>query len=181
MDIAELLRRNRARRKQVGEIIETRTAFFGRYYTSDTYENGRRKPKAVKLADKSDIYRSKADVRHLLNRLMEAVNTGKEFPSAQLSLTDFIEKHYLPWCKDAGKSASTMNGYKRTWECYWKKHVGKIPLTDLRTSDATAVLDHYAKAGLGRNTLSHIKFMLSGAYEWAIATGVLPLNANPHS
>src|SRR5262249_34319353 len=26
---------------------------------------------------------------------------------------------------------------------------------------------------------SHIKFMLSGVYEWAIATGILPLNANP--
>jgi hypothetical protein len=98
-DIAELLRRNRSRRKQVGEIIETHTAFFGRYYTSDTYNNGRRKAKTVKLADKSDIYRSKGDVQHLLNRLMEAVNTGKEFPSAQLSLTDFIGKHYLPWCR----------------------------------------------------------------------------------
>ena len=52
----------RTRRKQVGGIIETRTAFFGRYYTSDTYDNGRRKAKTVKLADKSDIYRSKADV-----------------------------------------------------------------------------------------------------------------------
>jgi hypothetical protein len=62
-----------APRKQVGAIIETPTAFFGRYYTSDTYDNGRRKPKAVKLADKSDIYRSRADVQNLLNRLMEAV------------------------------------------------------------------------------------------------------------
>ena len=76
MDIAELLRRNRARHKQVGEIIETRTAFFGRYYTSDTCDNGRRKAKTVKLAGKSDIYRSKADVKHLLNRLMEALNSG---------------------------------------------------------------------------------------------------------
>jgi hypothetical protein len=38
MEIAELLRRNRARRKQVGEIIETHTAFFDRYYTSVTYD-----------------------------------------------------------------------------------------------------------------------------------------------
>ena len=114
-------------------IIETRTAFFGRYYTSDTYDNGRRKLKAVSSPTKA--YRFKADVRHLLDRLMEAVNTGREFPSAQLSLTDFIENHYLPWCKEAGKSASTVNGYKRTWECYWKNHLGEIPLTDLRTSN----------------------------------------------
>jgi hypothetical protein len=106
MDIAELLRRNRTRRKQVGEIIETRTAFFGRYYTSDTYDNGRRKPKAVKLADKSDIYRSKADVQHLLNRLMEAVNTGKEFPSAQLSLTDFYRETLFAMVQDRGEIRS---------------------------------------------------------------------------
>jgi hypothetical protein len=58
--IAQLLRRNRTRRKQAGKIIETRTAFFGRYYSSDTYDDRRRKTKAVKLADKSDTYRSKA-------------------------------------------------------------------------------------------------------------------------
>ena len=132
--------RDRARCKQAREIVETRTAFFDRYYTSDTCDNGRRKPKAVKLADKGDIYRSKGDVQHLLSRRMEAVNTGKKFPSAQLSLTDFIEKHYLPWRRGAEKSAATGNGYKRVWERYWQKHAGRIPLTDLRTSDATAVL-----------------------------------------
>ena len=29
---------------------------------------------------------------------MEALNTGQEFPSAQLSLTHFIDKHYLLGC-----------------------------------------------------------------------------------
>jgi hypothetical protein len=32
---------------------------------------------------------------------------------------------------------------------------------------------------IGRNTLSHIKFMLSGVYEYAISTGVIPMGANP--
>jgi hypothetical protein len=63
MDIAELLRRNRAPRKQVGAIIETPTAFFGRYYTSDTYDNGRRKPKAVI-----------EPLRSLLEKLRDSVN-----------------------------------------------------------------------------------------------------------
>jgi hypothetical protein len=47
---------------------------------------------------------------------MKTVNTGKGLPSPQLSLTDFIEKHYLPWCKAAEKSAAIVNGYKRIWE-----------------------------------------------------------------
>ena len=99
MDVAELMRRNRLPRTQSGEIMETRTAFFGRYYTNETYENGRRKTKAVKLAHKSDIYRSKIDVQPF-DRLMEAVNAGKEYPTAQISLSDFVEKHYLPWCEE---------------------------------------------------------------------------------
>ena len=178
MDITELIRRNRMARTQQGEIIETRTAFFGRYYTSETYENGRRKTRAVKLADKSDLYRSKTDVQVLMDRLMAAVNAGKDIPTAQTSLSDFIEKHYLPWC-EANKSAPTENGYKRVWECYLKPHVGTIALTSLQTAQVTAVLTRHAKEGLGRNTLSHVKFMLSGVYEFAISTGVIPMGANP--
>lgn len=178
MDIADLIQRNRMPRIQQGEIIETRTAFFGRYYTSETYENGRRKTKAVKLADKSDIYRSKADVQVLMDRLMSAVNAGKEVPTAQTSLSDFVEKHYLPWC-DENRSAPTAHGYKRVWECYLKPHIGALALTNLQTAQVTGVLTKHAQEGLGRNTLSHVKFMLSGVYEFAISTGIVPMGANP--
>jgi hypothetical protein len=55
--------------KQKGERIETRTAFFLRYYVSTTDENGApvRKQKCVKLADKSDLYRSWTDVERMLS------------------------------------------------------------------------------------------------------------------
>jgi hypothetical protein len=56
-------------------IIETYTALFGRYYTSDTYDKGRRKAKTVKLADKSDIYRSKMAYCDTLRRLLHSSTT----------------------------------------------------------------------------------------------------------
>ncbi len=178
MNIKELLKRNRSRLQQ-GELIETETAFFVRYYVDEFYANGRRKTKCEKLADKGDIYRTPADVRLLMDSIMERVNTGREVrATGQWKISDFAEKIYLPWC-EANKSAPTANGYKRLWNCYLSPHLGKVALANLHTSQVTALLDHHAKNGIGRNTLSHIKFGLSGIYEYAITTGVLPMNANP--
>jgi hypothetical protein len=114
-----------------------------------------------------------------MGSVMERVNTGHEVrATGQWKISDFVEKIYLPWC-EANKSAPTANGYKRLWNCYLSPHVGNIALANLQTSQVTALLDHHAKNGIGRNTLSHIKFGLSGVYEYAITTGVLPMNANP--
>jgi integrase len=184
MDIHTLINRNRLPRKQKGEIIETRTTFFARYY--HTAEDGTRKQKAVKLCEKSDLYRSKTDVQPLMDRLMESVNAGQgsEIITGQESLSDFMEKHYFPWC-EVNKSAPTVNGYKQIWNCYLKPHLSSVALVNLTTAQVTAVLTHLAKnggrkkTGLGRYALSHVKFVLSGVYEYAIATGVIPMNTNP--
>src|SRR5207244_5471213 len=71
MDIHTLINRNRLPRKQKGEILETRTTFFARYY--HTAEDGTRKQKAVKPCEKSDLYRSKTDVQTIIDRLMQSV------------------------------------------------------------------------------------------------------------
>jgi hypothetical protein len=54
-------------RKQKGERVETATAFFLRHYY--TAEDGTRKQKQVKIADKSDLYRSWDDCEPLIERL----------------------------------------------------------------------------------------------------------------
>jgi len=106
MDIHTLIYRNRLPRKQKGEIIETRTTFFARYY--HTAEDGTRKQKAVKLCDKSDLYRSRVDVQPLMDRVMESVNAreGREIVTGQQSISDFVEKQYFHWCVGS-KSAPT--------------------------------------------------------------------------
>jgi len=176
MDTRTLITRNRLPRKQKGEIIETRTAFFARYYHTD--EDGKRKQKAVKLCDRSDMYRSISDVQPLMDRVMESVNAQSEIITGQQTLTEFVEKHYLPWCQ-ANKSVPTANGYKRIWDCYLKPHIGEIALTDLQTVKVTELLTHHAKNGLGSRTLSHIKWFLSGVYVYAISSGVVPANPVP--
>jgi integrase len=173
MQILDLVRRNRI---QKGELIETPTAFFVRYYVNESYANGRRKTKCEKLADRSDIYRSPVDVKPLFDAAMDRVNGQREVrATGQTSLADYWTKFYFPWV-EANKAPATANGYKQVWLKYLKPHVGKIALANLRTVQVTELLDHHAKSGLGRYTLSHIKFVLSGLYEYATKTGVLAKN-----
>lgn len=178
-NITQLLKANHLPRKQKGQRIETASAFFLRYYTT-VEQSGQsvRKQQCIKLADKSELYRTWEDVEPLIEKELEKVNSGADIAVDQLSITDFIEQHYLPWCEQ-NKSAVTANSYKKVWENYWKQRIGKIALVNLTTPQVTKVLTDRAKAGLGSRTLSHAKWMLSGVYMHAIALGVVRSGANP--
>jgi hypothetical protein len=83
---------------------------------------------------------------------VEQVNTGTELLTGQMSLNEFVEQHYLPWCEQ-NKAAATTNGYRKVWERHWKKRLGGIALVNLTTAQITAVLTGFAKQGLGSRTL----------------------------
>jgi integrase len=180
MEITQLLMSNRLPKKQKGQRFETDRAFFLQYY--HTAQDGKRKQKAVLLAYKSDLYRSWADVEPLIETELTRVNAEAEstIPTGRVALSDFVEKTYLPWC-EANKSAPTANGYKRVWEAYLKPHLGDITLSGLQTAQVTAVLTKHAKDRKGSRTLSHIKWMLSGVYVYAIAVGIVPKNPVPEA
>lgn len=182
MDITELIARNRKPTPQIGQKVETPTAWYLRFYTTEVYTTGRsagkRKQKLVMLAPKNDLYRSWADVEPLIENVLGDVNAGREYIGGDLGLSEFVEKHYLPWC-EANKSAPTANGYTRVWENYWKPSIGAVTLTGLQTAQVTAVLTKHAKGGKGSRTLSHIKWFLSGVYVYAVSSGVVPKNPVP--
>lgn len=158
-------------RKQTGQFIETNSAFLLRYYA--TTVTGERKKITVKLADKSDSIRTRADVEHLIEKELAKANGATE--AAKWSVEDFIEQKYLPWVTD-NKAAVTAYSYKRLWEGRWKNHIGKIALDGLQTAEITRILTAYAKEGYSGRTLSHIKWFLSGVYDFAIAQGVAKEN-----
>src|ERR1700730_18093941 len=146
MEILRLVKGNQIPKKQKGQLIESGKSFYVRYYV--TNEDGNRVQKAEKLADRSDLYRSKADVKPLMDSVMARVNGALEVHgSGQQTLSEDIAKCYLPWIRE-NKAASTAHSYERIWERSWQKFVGKIALTDLTTADVTKVLTHHAKNGL---------------------------------
>jgi integrase len=187
MDITKLIKSNRLPKKQRGQLIETPSAFYVRYYiTAPATEKDAarlnvavggmiRKQTTEKLADRSDLYRSATDVQPLLENVMARVNADITILSGQASLTEYVETVYLPWAK-SNKAAATHDGYRKVWEKYIKPLVGKIALANLSTVQVTRLLTHHAEQGKGRATLAHMKWMLSGVYEHAIATGVVPKN-----
>ncbi|MBV9623380.1 MAG: hypothetical protein JOZ14_05320, partial [Acidobacteria bacterium] len=137
----------------------------------------------MKLADKSELYRSWADVEPLITQELERVNKATDVPTGRMMLTDFFEKHYLSWV-EATKAAAIFECYKTNWFSKLKPHVGNIALVNLTTAQVTTLLTHYAKshggkAGLGSQALSRIKFTLSGAYQYAIALGLISNDSNP--
>jgi hypothetical protein len=171
MDIQTLIHRNRLPRKQKGQRIETATAFCLRHYKDG-------KQNFITLAHKGGLYRSWNDVEPLIENVLSEVNDGRTVITPHQTLADFVENIYLKWCHE-NKAAPTANAYERIWHRYWKPHVGGIALTNLQTAEVTAVLTSLAKNGKGSRTLSHIKWMLSVVYQYAIASRIVPKNPVP--
>jgi len=172
MDIGQIVKSIRRPRKQKGQRIETPTAWMLRYYVDG-------KQKCITLAPKNDLYRSWADVEPLIERELGQLESQTKAVSGSVRLSEYVEKHYLPWT-EANKAAVTANSYTKVWERYWKPSLpASLKFTELRTSDVTVILTQHAKNGLGPRTLSHLKWFLSGVYEHAIASGIVPKNPVP--
>jgi integrase len=174
MNVAQLIKSNRRPRKQKGQRIETPTSWMLRFYV-----DGRQK--CITLAPKNDLYRSWADVEPFIERELEQLSSQSKIVTSAVGLIEYVQKHYLPWVK-LNKAAVTADSYERVWERSWKPSFkDSLKLTELRTADVTAILTHHAKNGFGSRTLSHCKWFLSGVYEHAIASGIVPKNPVPHA
>jgi integrase len=165
-------------RKQKGQLIETKKAWFIRYYTTEIAAGQEiRKQTCVRLCEKSDLYRHESDVRPLMDQHINAVNAKQEPVTGSMLLGEYVTRIYLPWVK-SNLTAATHNGYRQLWNRYLSPRFDKTPMIDLQTHEVTALLTHYAQS-LGARTLSHIKWLLSGVYVFAIGQGTVPKGSNP--
>src|SRR5713101_710748 len=105
-------------RQQSGYIWKVGGSWYGRW-REDVLEEGRvvRKQRSAKLADVSDRYRTKADVRPLLAEKLRPINEGRTRPESTLAVAEFVESHYLPFVEENYKP-STVAGYKTLWRIY---------------------------------------------------------------
>lgn len=94
------------------------------------------------------------------------------------TLNAYWEKHYLPWATTNLKP-STLHGYKQAYNQHLKTHFGNTPLKDIKTPSATKFLGQLAKDGQGERTISHTKWIASGIFKHAIATGFATHNPWP--
>jgi integrase len=165
-----------ATRHQSGYIFRKGGVWYLRYYEPDA--PGERRQCCRKLADYSDRYRCKSDVRSIAEEFLRPLNEGRFSPQSTLTVTEYVDSYFLPYAMGEHRP-STYAGYETLWNTYLSPRLNKITLRDFRCVDATFLLvEIHREHGLGRTTLKHIKSLLSAIFTYAKRQGVLD-GANP--
>jgi hypothetical protein len=155
-------------RKQNGQIVRIGDRWYVRYWErrnlSGTVERKRvtHQLGAVTTRGKNPP----AGVKQEAERHMSKVN-GTVMPAERiLTMGDFVERVYLPWVKQ-NKRPSTLKGYRDVWEDHLKARCERTWLKEVRTYTVQGWLNEIGKEGLSRNSLRHVKSIVSGIFTLA--------------
>ena len=169
--------RHKTDRHQHGYIYEASNAFHVRYYVSEIVNGeSKRVQRSVRLCnkDRNTGHGSKSAkaVQLLAEEHMRGINTAvAPTSSAALTVVEFWEKHYLPYCetgwKGTGMRASTIKGFKQVWSQHLKAHFGTTTLQQYTAVMARRFLQSL-KTTQGKNTLKHIRSLASAMFSEAI-------------
>lgn len=164
-------------RTQKGFVFKASGAWYLKF-REQVLEDGKivRKLKTHRLADVDDYCRTKNDAEKLAADFLKPLNEGKLDARSTMSLTDFVEQHWLPWVETQTRPAS-YHGYKRTWGTYLKPKFGHMALRDIRKRDIVPFLMTLTKTG--PRVAKYAKTVGSMIFNHAILLEVV--EANPFS
>jgi integrase len=131
------------------------------------------KQKAVFLVVKDDEYHSRtcSAVRKLVKDKMAEL--GVERTDGDQKLSDFWKSTYLPHVKQ-NPANSTLVSYEDMWTRRIEPRFGKLILTEVKSSQITEFLS--GLSNLNRNSVNHVRSLLSGIFSHAAALGKVPFN-----
>jgi len=155
-------------RKQNGQIIRIGERWYVRYWERRNI-GGKIERKRVSHQLGPVMTRGKkppADIKSEAERHMATVNSGIIPAERIVTIDDFAELVYLPWI-EKHKRHSTAKAYRDIWENHLKAYCGAVWLKDTRTYHIQGWLNEIGKGKLGRNTLKHIKSVVSGMFTLA--------------
>jgi integrase len=153
-------------------------AWYVRYRERVRQEDGsiKLRQKANRLGSLKD-YPGESLIKPLLAEFLCKLNAGNFTPEPGMTLTEFVEKIYLPYLQE--KRASTKKGYEEIWNNHISDRVRNIQLRNFRTVNASRMLRAVADENdLSKTTLQHIKGVLSGIFTHAKNEGAFD-GANP--
>jgi integrase len=155
-------------RKQGGQIIRIGDRWYVRYWERRNV-GGTIERKRVTHAIGEVVTRGKrppADIVSEGERHMATVNSGTVPADRIVTIDDFVERVYLPWTAEH-KRPSTAKGYRDIWEDHLKVLCGEVWLKDTRTYHVQGWLNQIGAGKLSRNTLKHVKSVVSGIFTLA--------------
>jgi integrase len=155
-------------RKQNGQVLRIGNRWFVRYWERRNAGGTIERKRVTHLLGNVTTRgkRPPADIVTEAERHMATVNSGTIPADRIVTIGDFVEQIYLPWVKEH-KRPSTAKGYRDIWEDHLKPLCSAVWLKDTRTFHIQASLNQIGKGKLSRNTLKHIKSVLSGIFTLA--------------
>jgi len=155
-------------RKQAGQVLRIGDRWYVRYWERRNI-GGTIKRKRVTHPLGQVTTRGKrppADIVKEAGRHMATINSGTIPEDRIVTICDFVERVYLPWI-ELHKRPSTLKGYRDIWEDHLQPICEHVWLKDARTYHVQRWLNQIATAKLSRNTLKHIKSVVSGIFTLA--------------
>jgi hypothetical protein len=155
-------------RKQNGQIIRIGDRWYLRYWERRTI-GGKVERKRVTHQLGPITTRGKRppeDIVSEAERHMATVNSGSIPAERIVTIGDFVERVYLPWTEEH-KRPSTAKGYRDIWEDHLKPLSALVWLRDTRTYHVQRWLNQIGGANLSRNTLKHVKSVVSAIFTLA--------------
>ena len=155
-------------RKQQGQIIRIGDRWYIRYWERRNI-GGQVERKRVTHSIGEVTTRGKrppADIKNEAERHMATVNSGTVPAERIVTVGDFVERVYLPWTAEH-KRPSTAKGYRDIWEDHLKPLSEQVWLKDTRTYHVQGWLNQIGAGKLSRNTLKHVKSVISGIFTLA--------------
>ena len=155
-------------RKQEGQIIRIGDRWYVRYWERRNI-GGTIERKRVTHQLGAVTTRGKnppAQIKQEAERHMSKVS-GTVMPAERiLTMGDFVEQVYLPWVEQ-NKRPSTLKGYRDVWEDHLKAFCERNWLKEVRTYTVQGWLNEIGNKGLSRNSLRHVKSIVSGIFTLA--------------
>jgi hypothetical protein len=164
------------KRQQTGRVFHNGTSWFVQYRDDVIQPDGTYKRKQV--CKKLEVpygreYRTSGSVQKFADKILSPINNGLLTPRSTMSLTEFIEKVYIPEHVEKLHAAS-IKQYKDIWRNHVKARVEGYTLREFRTYNGQQIMDKIAERdGLGHSSLCHARAFLSGAFKEALRKGYL--------
>ena len=156
------------RRIQQGQIIRIGNRWYVRYWELRNVGGTiQRKRVTHFLGDVTTRGKhAPADIVTEAERHMATINSGTLPADRIVTVGNFVESVHLPWVVQH-KRPSTAKGYKDIWEDHLRPLCQQVWLKDVRTYHVQAWLDQIGTGRLSRNTLKHVKSVISGIFTLA--------------
>jgi len=155
-------------RKQRGQIIRIGDRWYVRYWERRNIGGTVERKRVTHLLGEATTRgkRPPVDIGTEADRHMATVNSGTVPADRIVTIGDFVEHVYLPWTAEH-KRPSTAKGYRDIWKDHLKPLCALVWLKDARTFHVQGWLNQIGAGKLSRNTLKHVKSVISGIFTLA--------------